>query len=44
MLGEPKGHGKSRRLYFFFYGKEAKIISLEQDFLYTTEQYQQLRE
>jgi hypothetical protein len=43
MLCETKGQGKSRRL-FFFYRKEAKIINWEQDILYTTEQYQQLRE
>jgi hypothetical protein len=29
---------------YLFYGKEAKIISWEQEFSYTTEQYQQLRE
>jgi hypothetical protein len=28
----------------FVYGKENKIINLEQDFLYTTELCQQLRE
>jgi len=30
--------------YNFFYGKRNKIISWEQDFLYATEYYQQLRE
>jgi len=30
--------------YNFFCGKEMKIINCEQDFLYTTVQYQQLRE
>jgi len=30
--------------YNFFYGKETKIFNWEQDFLYTTEYYQQLRE
>jgi hypothetical protein len=33
-----KGHYKSRGLYFLFMEKGAKIINLEQDFLYTTEQ------
>jgi hypothetical protein len=30
--------------YNIFYGKETKIINSEQDFLYTTEEHQQLRE
>jgi hypothetical protein len=30
--------------YSIFYGKEMKIISWEQSFLYITELYQQLRE
>jgi len=32
------------RDYNFFYGEKIKIINWEQDSLYTTEQYQQLRE
>jgi hypothetical protein len=30
--------------YIFFMEKEMKIINWEQDFLYSTEQYQHLRE
>jgi hypothetical protein len=36
-------HCKSKGLYFSM-ETETKIISLEQEFLYTTKQYQQLRE
>jgi hypothetical protein len=38
-----KGAQQELGLYFF-YGKERKIINWEQDFLYTTEYYQKLRE
>jgi hypothetical protein len=34
----------SKGLYFFSMEREAKIFGWEQDFLYTTEKYQQLRE
>jgi hypothetical protein len=36
--------GTEQRIIFFSMEREAKIISWEQDFLYTTEKYQQLRE
>jgi len=39
-----RGHCKSMRLNFFSMEKEKKIINWEQDFFYTTEYYQQLRE
>jgi len=38
-----RGYSKSMRLHFFSMEKETKI-NWEQDFLYTTEYYQQLRE
>ena len=38
-----RAHSKSRGL-FFSMGTETKIISWEQNFLYTTKQYQPLRE
>jgi len=41
---EQRGHHKSRGIIFFSMEKEMKIISWEQDFLYTREYCQQLRE
>jgi len=41
-LGETRGHRRNRG-FFFSYRKEKKIINWEQDLLYTTEHYQQLR-
>ena len=38
-----RGHRRAGD-YSFFYGKEMKIINWELDFLYITEDYQQLRE
>jgi hypothetical protein len=38
-----RGHGKSRALYFIM-EKETKIIHLEHDILYTTENYRHLIE
>jgi exonuclease III len=36
--------GTEQRIIFFSTEREAKIVSWGQDFLYTTEKYQQLRE
>ena len=42
-MGE-RGQSKSRGIYSFFVEKELKIMICEQDFLPTTEYYEQLRE
>jgi len=38
-----KGQGKNRGYIFFQWKKETKIINWERNFLYTTEEYQQLK-
>jgi hypothetical protein len=44
IVGEGRLGGTKREIIFFSVEKETKIINCEQDILYTTEQYQQLRE